>query len=468
MDTQLAKALSSSWSSAPRNAASTGRRDACPTTPGLPHLWFRGRRFRGWRQFLCGLGLLVFPSLQNSVRADDWPQWRGPHRDGVSQETGLLKEWPKQGPKLLWQVKETGSGYSTPSVVGQRLYLLGNNGLENEFVEALSVADGKRIWSTRLGNVGQPDQQPKFPAARSTPTVEGQFLYALGSDGDLACVALDGGKVRWHKNIRTDFGGTPGIWAYSESPLLDGERVVCTPGGSEATLIALNKNTGELIWKCAVPGGDAAAYSSAIMVDAGGMKQYVQVLQTGLVGIEAKSGKFLWRYKRINSPYKANIPTPVARGDLIYSAAAGVGGAVIKLKAREGAVDFDEVYFSPKLPTAIGGEVPVGILLFGTTGQALLCFEFNTGNIKWEDHALGTASLCYADGRLYLHGENGEVGLVDASADGYHEKGRFSPPDQPKRINEMEKAWAYPVVANGHLHIRDHNQLWCYDVKAGK
>jgi outer membrane protein assembly factor BamB len=279
---------------------------------------------------------------------------------------------------------------------------------------------------------------------------------------------LGNGKVSWHKNLRNDFGGKPGIWAYSESPLLDGDTLVCTPGGSEATLVGLNKKTGEPVWKCAVPGGDDAAYSSAILVEAGGIKQYVQVLQTGVVGVDAKTGRFLWKYNKINSPYKANIPTPVAHGSYVYCAAAGAGGGAIKLKPREGGVDFDEVYFSPKLPTAIGGDVIVGDFLYGTTGQALLCIEFTTGAVKWDDRALGAASLCYADGRLYLHGEDGQVALVDATSDGYHEKGRFSPPDQPKRINQMEKAWVYPVVANGRLYLRDHDLLWCYDVKAAK
>jgi len=416
---------------------------------------------------LAAVGVAGGVLLVNGVRADDWPQWRGKHRDGISQEKGLLKEWPKQGPKLIWEIKELGSGYSTPSVVGGRIYLLANKGLENEFVQALAAADGKPIWATTLGKVGKPDQQPKFPAARSTPTVEGEFLYALSSDGDLACIAIGSGKVSWHKNLQTDFGGKPGVWAYSESPLVDGDTVVCTPGGSEATLVALNKKTGELIWKCAVPGGDQAAYSSAIIVQGAGVKQYAQVLEGGLVGVEAKSGKFLWRYKRINSPFKANIPTPVAQGDYIYSAAAGIGGGLIKLKSNEGAVDFDEVYFSAKLPSAIGGDVKVGENLYGTTAKALLCLEFTTGNVKWEDPALGAASICYADGRLYLHGEDGQVALVDAAADGYHERGRFSPPDQPKRLNQMEKAWVYPVVANGRLYLRDHDLLWCYDIKAG-
>jgi len=400
-----------------------------------------------------------------SVGAGDWPQWRGPQRNGISRETGLLKEWPPNGPKLLWKVTDAGSGYSTPAVVGDRLYLLGNEGLNNEFVEALAVKDGKRVWSTPLGKVGEPNQQPRFPAARSTPTVEGEFLYALGSDGDLGCLEIGTGKVRWKKNLRTDFGGKPGKWAYSESPLIDGDALVSTPGGSQATIVALNKKTGEVIWKCAAPGGDEAAYASAIIVEVGGIKQYVQLLSKGLVGVEAKTGRFLWRYGKAVSAYGANIPTPTASDGFIYTASAGTGGGLIKLRIKDGNVEPEQVYFESKFPTAIGGAVKVGDFLYGTTGQALLCTEFATGQMKWEDRALGAASLCFADGRLYLHGENGEVGLIEPTPDSYREKGRFTPPDQPKHPDPMEKSWAYPVVANGQLYIRDHATLWCYDVK---
>ena len=401
-----------------------------------------------------------------TLHARDWPQWRGPDRNGISAETGLLKQWPQEGPKLLWELKDIGFGYSTPAVVGDRLYLLSNEGLENEFVQALSMRDGKRIWSTRLGNVGNPKQQPNFPAARSTPTVDGELLYALGSDGDLACLETGTGKMRWQKNLRKEFGGKPGDWAYAESPLIDGNTLICTPGGPEATLVALNKSTGEVIWKCAVPGGDDAAYASAIVVAAAGSKEYVQVLKKGIVGVDAKTGKFLWRYDKIASRYGANIPSPVADQGYVYSAGAGTGGALIQLKSEGGSVQPDQVYFSPKLPTGIGGAVKLGDVVYGTASEVLVCFEFKNGDIKWQDRALGAASLCYADGRLYLHGENGQVALVEPSSDGYHEKGRFSPPDQPKRINDMEKAWAYPVVADGKLFLRDQSVLWCYDVMA--
>src|SRR6266850_4942656 len=196
--------------------------------------------------------------LPVATNASDWPQWRGPKRDGISQETGLMKEWPKEGPKLLWQAKDIGSGYSTPSVAGDRLYLLSNTGLEDEFVLCLSAKDGKKIWSKTIGKVGEPNQNPAYPAARSTPTLVGDVLYALGSDGDLVCLKTADGTVQWQKNLRSDFGGVPGRWAYSESPLIDGNVLVCTPGGKDATMMVLDSKKGEVIWKSAVPAADPA------------------------------------------------------------------------------------------------------------------------------------------------------------------------------------------------------------------
>lgn len=408
---------------------------------------------------------LSLSSLSLTSQALDWPQWRGPARDGISQEKGLLKEWPKEGPKLLWKTDKAGSGYSTPAVVGDRIYLLGNDGLDNESVRALSSKDGSTLWSTRIGKVGNPDQKPPFPAARSTPTVDGNFLYALGSDGDLACIDTAKGQVIWQKNLRTDFNGKPGQWAYSESPLVDGDTLVCTPGGAEATLLALNKKTGAVLWKCAQPEADQAGYSSIIATETGGIRHYVQLLQKGLVGVDAKTGKPLWRFGKAVSRYGANIPTPVVADGMVYAGSAGTGGGTVKLEAKDQGVTAQEVYFESKLPTAIGGTVKVGNYLYGTTAQSLLCVDFKTGAVKWEQRVPSAASLCYADGRLYLHGENGDVAMVDAAPEGYHERGRFMPADGPKRSQPMEKAWAFPVLANGALLIRDHGSLWCYAVR---
>lgn len=412
------------------------------------------------RFLVAGMGCMV-------LLAADWPQWRGPERNGISKETGLLKEWPvKDGPKLLWQRSDIGFGYSTPAVLGDRLYLLSNKGTDNEFVQALSVQDGKQAWETRLGNVG-PNKGPQYPGARSTPTVDGDSLYALGSDGDLACLETASGKVRWAKNLRKDFGGQTGPWAYAESPLVDGDLLVCTPGGSEATLVALNKKTGDVIWKSPVPGGDQAAYASVIVVETGGLKQYVQFLQKGVVGVDAKTGKFLWRYEKTAQGSPANIPTPVARDGMVYTATGRAGGGLVKLKVNGGGVQVEEVYFDKKLPTSIGGSVIVGDHLYGTSGGGLLCVEFATGKVKWQNTSVGPGSVCYADGCLYVHAENNDdTALVEATPEGYREKGRVSPPGQPNL--GKSKAWAYPVVANGRLYLRDLDVLWCYDVHAGR
>lgn len=421
-----------------------------------------------FRSLLTVAALALTGLTTCQLAAADWPQWRGPHRDGQSTETGLLPEWPKAGPKLLWQVKDIGSGFSTPSVVGDRLYLLGNEGLENEFVRALSTQDGHRVWTAKLGSVGNPRQQPNYPAARSTPTVEGKFLYALGSDGDLVCVDVEDGRERWRKSLRRDFGGQPGEWAYAESPLVDGAAVICTPGGSTATMVALRKTTGDVLWKCALPAGGDASYACPILFEAGGIKQYVQFLPVGLIGVEAGTGKLLWQYVRSAKGSPAVIMTPLTDGDRIYSGAFRAGGALVQAVKTGGSFAARELYFNSKLPVGLGGVVKVGDYLYGSSGQGILCVEFKTGAIQWEERGLGPSSWLVADGRLYLHAENGDVALLEPSPKAYREKGRFTPPDQPPRLNQMEKAWAYPVIANGRLYLRDQNSLWCYDIKAGK
>jgi outer membrane protein assembly factor BamB len=245
--------------------------------------------------------------------------------------------------------------------------------------------------------------------------------------------------------------------------LVDGDKLVCTPGGKEATIVALNKNTGDVIWKSAVPGGDKAAYASAIIVNTGGLRQYVQFLQNGVVGVQADDGKFLWRYERTAKGSPANIPTPVERDGFIYTATGRAGGGLVKLKIEPGEITADEVYFSSKLPTAIGGVVLVGDSMYGTSGQSILCVDFKSGDVKWQERGTGAGSILFADGNLYVHGEDGKVTLVEPSPEAYRVRGSFSPNDPPER-KSRESAWAYPVVANGRLYIRDKNVLWCYDV----
>ena len=414
------------------------------------------RRLLGWA---CGAILLSLAAY-----AGDWPQWRGPQRNGVSAETGLLKEWPKAGPRLVWQAKDIGDGYAAPSVVGNRIYILSNRGLDNEFVQALSTADGKQVWATRLGKVGNPNQMPSFPTARSTPTIDGALMYALGSDGDLACLETASGKIQWQKSLRADFGGHPGQWAYSESPLVDGDTLVVTPGGAQATMVALNKKTGETIWKSAVPGGDDAAYASVVMVETGGRKQYVQFLAKGLVGVDAKTGQFLWRYDATGKG-NTNIPTPVASNGYIYTSQGRGPGGLVRVAATGQGVAAEQVYLQRGLPNSNGGSVVVGATHYGTSGEGLVAADWATGKVLWLEASTGGGAILEAENRLYIHGENGEVVLAEATPEAYREKGRFMPPDRPQRTRAaMEKAWAYPVIANGRLYIRELDSLWCYDI----
>jgi outer membrane protein assembly factor BamB len=408
--------------------------------------------------------LAVILILQGCLLADDWPQWRGPERTGISRERGLLPEWPQSGPSELWRIDGAGDGYGTPAVAGGLIFVIGNRGVEDEFVQAFSAADGKLAWSYRLGNVGNPDQQPPYPSSRSTPTIDGKTLYALSSDGDLVSLQASTGKLNWRKSLRADFDGVPGKWAYAESPLVDGDALIVAPGGKSATLAALHKKTGAIIWKSEVPGGESAGYASAIRIEAAGRRQYVQFLDKGVVGVDARTGQFLWRYDKTASG-PANIPTPVGFGNYVYSSnARRFGGALVQLHAKEDSVIAEEVYFEREMPNTLGGQVLLNGILYGTNSEGLAAGDFLTGKLRWKAGG-GPGSVLYADGRLYVHGEDGQVVLVEATPDAYREKGRFTPSGQPKHTRNREMAWSYPVVANGRLYIRDLGTIWCYDIR---
>jgi outer membrane protein assembly factor BamB len=390
--------------------------------------------------------------------AADWPQWRGPDRTGISKETGLLQDWPKGGPPLRWKVTDIGTGYSSPAVAGGRAYLQTTRGNE-EYAVALDEKTGKELWSRAIGKVGK-NMGPQYPGTRATPTVDGDRLSCLASDGELNCLDTNG-RVVWHKGLRLDLGGKAGWWAYSESVLVDGDLVLCTPGGSEATLAALNKRNGDVIWKAAVPGGDNAEYASIMPVEAGGKKEYVAFLRKGVVGVDAKTGKFLWRYGRTIDP-GANILTPVVLGDKVFTAGSRTGGALVQLTVDGDGVTAKELYFTPAVAPSIGQAVLVDSYLYGSSGQTLFCAEFETGKVKWTNRSVGPAAVCFADGRLYVRGyDSGEVALVEASPAGYREHGRFTQPQRSKI-----QAWPPPVIANAGLYLRDQDVLLCYDVAA--
>jgi outer membrane protein assembly factor BamB len=395
--------------------------------------------------------------LAAAAGAADWPQFRGPDRDNVSKETGLLKSWPKDGPPLEWEAKGLGGGFSSVSVAGDRIYTLGNK-KDKSFVVALERDGGKVVWTGEVGRSGG--------NLGCTPTVDGDHVFALGQEGDLVCLNIkDGGRV-WHRNLLKEFGGSYGGWHYCESPLVDGDHVIVTPGGKDATLVALDRKTGETVWKCAVPAKHKeAGYSSVVVATVGGVKQYVQLFNGGVVGVST-DGRVLWTYEKLG-PNTANIPTPVVLKDEVLAVAGyGKGGALLKLKADGKDVSAEEVYFKRELTNKHGGVLVVGDYVYGDTddqGQPY-CIEVKTGKLKWkrerrQGKGEGSASVTYADGRLYFHYENGVVALVEASPEGYKEVGSFAVPktDGPAR--------AHPVVAGGRLYVREGDRLYCYDVR---
>jgi outer membrane protein assembly factor BamB len=401
--------------------------------------------------------LLITFACTAATRADDWPQWRGPERTGISKETGLLQEWPAGGPALRWKAGEIGTGYSSPSVARGRVYLQTTHD-DREFALALDERTGEKVWETPVGKVGK-NRGPQYPGTRSTPTVDGESLFCLASDGELVCLDVANGDTKWKKHLRQDFDGADGAWAFSESVLIDGDSLICTPGGKTAALAALNKNTGATIWTATVPDGGTAEYASVMIVDKGPVKQYVTFLRKGLVGVDAKSGKFLWMYDKTVDP-GANILTPIIVGDRIFSAGSRTGGGVVQLKAEGESVKAEQIYFARTVAPSIGGAVLLDGNLCGTAGQTMFCASFDTGEIKWTDRAVGPASLCYADRRLYVRGHgNGDVALVEPSTEGYREKGRLVQPERSKT-----QAWPHPVVANGGLYLRDQGVLFCYQV----
>ena len=417
------------------------------------------------------VSILCWAALMTAVTAGDWQQWQGPHRNAVSSERGLLQEWPKDGPPLAWKIKGLGGGYSAPSIAAGRIFGMSNRG-EDEVIWALSESDGKTVWVTRLG----PSLKQSWPQGKEgpgcTPTVDGELLYVLGLAGDLACLQVRDGKIIWQRSLQADFGGSLPTWSFRESPLIDGDKVICTPGGEDATLVALDKLTGKTIWKSQVPGSPKAAYASAIAIDFDGQRQYVQLTGRTLVGVAASDGKFLWRYDRAANSHGINCSTPIYHDGLVFAASAyGAGGGLVRLsKDATGGVKAEEVYFSRKMQNHHGGMIIFDGCLYGANGGneggALVCLDFRTGNVLWDERdSAGSrapkGSVALADGRLYYRTEKGTMLLIEPNPKQYVERGRF---DQPDR--SQQPAWTHPVIANGKLYLRDQDVLLCYDVKA--
>ncbi|MGL6072802.1 MAG: PQQ-binding-like beta-propeller repeat protein [Fimbriiglobus sp.] len=422
------------------------------------------------------VAFLIAASLQTPVLLPapaDWPQFRGPNRDGVSHETGLLKSWPETGPTKLWTVTKMGGGYSTVSVVGDTIYATGLRD-KSEDLFALDLK-GEPKWSYSMTKDAKKVGYGEGP--RSTPTVANGKVYAVSMGGELVCVDAKSGEKIWSKNYVTDFEGKIQAWGYSESVLVDEGFVIGTPCSKAHAMVALDANTGELKWSAKVPdAGGAGGYSSPMSAKVGDIPLYINLLgkSGGVVGVHAKTGKVLFQYTKIMNG-TANIPNVIVFGDSVFASTGyGDGGsALLKLSASGDKVEVKEVkyYRANELQNHHGGMVQVNgtVFLGHAHNQGFpAAVDLSTGEINWKQQqgALGgdgSGAIAYADGMIYIRYQNGKVVLLEANPKEFKPVSSFTIPDKSGK-----PSWPHPTISGGKLYIRDQDKLHCFDLTAGK
>jgi outer membrane protein assembly factor BamB len=436
------------------------------------------RRTGWWLAPFLVAAVCTFPPVASG---DDWPQYRGPRRDDVSQETGLLQEWPANGPPLVWTYAQAGVGYSGPAIVGNRLYTLGGRD-KDELLIALEidqVKDGApaEAWTLRLGETFDFSSNRWSAGPSSTPTVDGDVLYALSGRGDLVCAEIATGKEIWRKHLPTDLdaqvnpigGGPKNLgWGFTWSPLVDGEKLICVPGGPKGTVAALHKKTGDVIWR-STEITDQAAYTSPMVAEFGGVRQYVVLTNMGVLGVAAADGKLLWNFKRQPRYGTEVINSPIIHGDFVYvTVGAGQGCDLLRIKKAGDRFEAESVYANKNMTNHHGNTLLKDGLIYGySDGKGWICQSLESGEILWsERRALRAGAITYADGRLYCYSEdNGTAVLVEPNNTGWKELGRFKIPQGSELRKPNGKIWTPPVVANGKLYLRDQELIFCYDVR---
>ena len=414
---------------------------------------------------LFGLAVMMVISAMD-VKAQDWPQWRGANRDGIFKGTNLNLDWTAKKPPLLWTFRQAGSGYSAPTVAGTTLYCQGAAD-GNDFAFALDTRTGNLKWKQNLGAEYE-DSQNRGHGGRGAVTVDGDKLYLIRGGGQIHCLSAADGKMLWQKDFIKNFDGKMmSDWGYSESPLVDGNLVICTPGGSQGTLVALDKNTGATVWVCK-EWTDNAAYSSPIVGEVDGVRQYIQQAGKSFAGVSAKDGKLLWRVE-VPAYRTAIIPTPIIFDNHVYVTAGYNSGChLVKLTRTGDVFKAETVYANQNMVNQHGGVVLMNGYIFGYTDTRYwVCQDLKTGEPVWRERdAAGKGSIIGVNDRLIIFDmQSGAAVVAAASPDGWKEFGRISIPERTKIKTADNHLWTHPVVANGNLFLRDHDLLFCFDLK---
>jgi outer membrane protein assembly factor BamB len=403
-----------------------------------------------------GCALLLLSSLP--ALAVDWPGFRGAHRDDVCLETALLAQWPEAGPKKLWMSTEAGLGYAGYSIAQGRLYTMGLHG-DSEDLMAFDAASGKLLWTTPVG----PIFTNKWgDGPRGTPFIDEDRVYTLSAQGYVLCASAKDGKPLWNASLK-DFGGKPPGWGYTESVLVDGNRLLLTPGGPSGTVLALDKMTGKKLWQSA-DWTDPAQYGSIVPATINGIAQYVVLTMQNVGAVEAATGKKLWL-----SPWNgrtAVIPTPVVSGNEVYiSSGYSVGCKKVRISSGN---QPEDLWTNTHMINHHGGVILHKGYLYGYSDKSgWTCQDWSTGEVKWAEKKLGKGAIHCANGQLVLLDEkDGTVALIDASPDGWKEHGRFKLDPQTTQRKPDGRIWTHPVISDGRLYLRDQELLFCFDVSA--
>lgn len=387
----------------------------------------------------------------------EWPQWRGPRRDGLSTETGLLDRWPDAGPPLAWKASGIGGGFATVSIAGGIIYTAGN--IDKKTVITALDLEGNILWQAANGPAWTKDH----PGARGTPTIDGERLYHESPLGRVTCLNARSGKELWAVDILERFDGRNIRWALAESLLVDGQKVVACPGGEKATVVALDKKTGETLWVCDSPADeDKPGYTSPIVFDYQGLRHIVTMTAKAAIGLNAENGKFLWRHPHKTS-YDANIPTPIFHdGRVFICSGYGSGAELLQLQVRGQEVSVRRLWQQKALDNHHGGVILVDGYLYGSDHKGRwVCLDFETGEVQYREGGVGKGSLTYADGMLYTYSQGGTAGLVPCTPEGHEVVSQFKLPREGKG-----PYWAHPVICGGRLYLRHDDYLYAYDVKA--